>query len=75
MKQEYIKVFKTVGENIKNVREEKGMTLEEISVKTGIREKYLKKIEKGEAFGFTATQLMKIACALKVKPHVLVEGL
>ena len=50
------------------------MTLEEVSDKTGIRKQYLKRIEKGEAFGFTATQLMKIACALKIKPHVLVKN-
>lgn len=75
MKQEHIEVFKIVGQNIKENREKKGIALEEVSQKTGIRIAYLKKIEHGEAYGLSSTRFFMIAEALDVMPHVLVEGL
>lgn len=35
--------LKTVGKNIRNLRNKRNMTIEELSKKTGIRKEYLKK--------------------------------
>lgn len=75
MEQEYLLLFKKLGENIKNTREEKQIALDVVAHKTGIRKQYLKKIENGEAYGFTTTQFMKIAVVLKVKPRELVKNI
>lgn len=74
MNKERIKLLKNIGENIQNCREAKGLTLKEVSEKTGIRKQYLKRIEKGEAPRITTT-IYLIAVALKVYPHELFNGL
>ena len=43
MKQEYLLLFKKLGENIKNTREKKRIALDKVAQKTGIRKQYLKK--------------------------------
>ncbi|MBQ2870753.1 helix-turn-helix transcriptional regulator [bacterium] len=43
--------FELLGLNVKKIREEKGMSLNELALKSGIRKEYLKKIEKGKAYG------------------------
>ena len=40
-------VFTSLGLNIKNLREKQKVSLQELSLKTGIRKEYLEKIEKG----------------------------
>lgn len=75
MKQEHIEAFKIIGQNIKENRKKKGITLEEVSQKTGIRIAYLKKIENGEAFRVSTKHLFLIAEALNIMPHILVKGL
>ncbi len=75
MNKEIIQVFKIIGQNIKENREKKGITLEEVSQKTGIRIAYLKKIENGEAFRVSTKHLFLIAEALNIMPHILVKGL
>ncbi len=75
MKQEHIEAFKIIGQNIKENREKKGITLEEVSQKTSIRLPYLKKIENGEAFRVSTKHLFLIAEALNIMPHILVKGL
>lgn len=65
------KFFKALGENIKHYREEKSIKLVELSEKTQINIKYLKKIESGKAFGMRYSQLIKIALTLKVQPYIL----
>ena len=37
--------FKQLGKHIQTLREEKGMTIKEISEKTGIRKEYLRKLK------------------------------
>ena len=60
------KHFKMLGLNIKKLREAKELTIEEMSLKTGIRKEYLKKIEIGTAYGVTLEKhLLKIARVLK----------
>lgn len=57
-----------LGNNIKKLREEKNITIREMSDKTGIRKEYLKKIESGEAYGVCLEKHMSaIAHALNVK--------
>ncbi len=67
-----IKLVKLFGENVQRIRLEKGISIKELSEKTGIREKYLKRIEKGEALGLTTLHVFILAEALLVKPHLLV---
>lgn len=66
-------IFKIVGENIQKARISKNITIKQLSIGTGIREKYLEKIEKGEAIGITTTKLFKIADVLGVKVWTLVN--
>ncbi|MCM1003119.1 MAG: helix-turn-helix transcriptional regulator [Candidatus Gastranaerophilales bacterium] len=70
-----IQIFKILGQNIKYIRELKEISLEQVSQKTGIRLQYLKRIENGEAYGVTTTQIFVIAEALNVYPHELVKGI
>lgn len=72
MDEKKVRLFKTIGKNIKNVREEKGITRKEVSEKINIRKEYLKKIENGECSGLTADHLFKIANALNVEAKDLV---
>lgn len=75
MEQEIIQALKVLGQNIKDNREKRGMTLEEVSQKTGIRLPYLKKIENGKAVRVSTMHIFMIAEALDVMPHILVKGL
>ncbi len=68
-------IFKIFGQNVQNARIEKGITLDELSQKTGIRKQYLIKIEKGEAVRITASHLFIIAEGLNVKASILAKGL
>lgn len=68
MKEEIKSKFIQLGQNIKTMREEKKITIQEISEKTGIRVEYLKKIENGTAYGILIDKhLSRIANALRVK--------
>lgn len=75
MNTEIIQALKILGQNIKDNREKRGITLEEVSQKTGIRLPYLKKIENGKAVGVSTMHVFIIAEALDVMPHILVKGL
>jgi cytoskeletal protein RodZ len=62
-KQDFIKL----GLQIKKLREERAITLKDLSAKTNIRKEYLQKIENGKAYGVLIDKhLLKIAIALKV---------
>ena len=60
-----------LGQNIKNKRENRQITIKQLSKITGIRKEYLKKIESGEAIRFKLSQMVKIANALNVKINAL----
>lgn len=65
---ELLETFKKLGQNIRKLRKIKGMSIKELSLKTEIRENYLKKIEAGVAFGVLIDKhLLKITNALDVK--------
>ena len=60
--------FILLGLHIKNLREERNLTIKDIALKTGIRAQYLKKIENGTAYGVRIEKhLYKIAEALSIK--------
>lgn len=64
-----------MGKRIKEKREEKGLTIDELALKCGIRKIYLRKIEAGEAYGLSTTKIFMIAEALDIHPSNLVKGL
>lgn len=67
MNEEKKEDFKKLGTHIKKLREQKGLTLKELSERTGIRKEYLKKIEEGTAYGvLLCKHLVKIANALDI---------
>ena len=59
--------FIKLGLQIKKLREERTITLKELSAKTNIRKEYLQKIENGKAYGVLIDKhRLEIAIALKV---------
>lgn len=67
--------YRNFGENIRKFREERNMRIEELSVITGIRKEYLKKIEAGKACKLNSGYIFIFAKAFKIKPHEVVTGL
>lgn len=64
----FLDTCRKLGNNIQTLREEKQMTIKELSEKTGIRKEYLRKIECGKAYGILFDKhLLKIAIALNTK--------
>ncbi len=60
--------LKKLGQNIKYLRENRSISIKELSEKTEIRKEYLMKIENGNAYGVMLnTHLVKIAKAINVK--------
>jgi len=72
---EKIKVqFKKLGLNIQKIRESKGITISELSEKSGLRKEYLLKIEQGNAYGIQIEKhLVKIAKGLNTTLSQLFE--
>lgn len=67
--------FKILGQNIKSVREQQRISIKELSLYTGINERYLHKIENGKAIRITTSQFFKIAKALNILPSDLAKGI
>ena len=66
--------FRQLGLHIKNLREERDISIKELSKKTGIREEYLTKIENGTAYGVMLERhLAKIAKVFEIKFSQLFE--
>ena len=68
-------LYRIFGKNIREFREERNMTIEELSIITGIRAQYLKRIELGTAKRLHASHIFIFAEAFKIKPHEFVKGL
>jgi len=68
-------VLKIIGENIREYREERKMSIEELSKITGIKLHYLKRIELGKAKRLNLSHIFIFAMAFKIKPHEIVRGL
>ena len=59
--------FILLGKHLRKLREEKNLTIKDVSQKTGIRLQYLQKIEDGLAYRVTLEKhLVKIAKALSL---------
>ncbi len=68
------KAFTQLGKHIQILRENKNITLDELSKTTGIRKNYLKKIEDGLAYGVLVEKhLLKIARTLKISMQELFD--
>lgn len=75
MEEKVKKALENFGKNIKNFREERNMTIQELSKLTGIRTQYLKKIESGMAKRLNANHILIFAKAFNIKPHEVVKGI
>lgn len=69
------KFFVNLGKRISSLRRMKGLSVEEVAYKTGIRKSYLQQIEKGKAFGITTSHLFKIASVLNVPLIKIIKDL
>lgn len=63
MKQKIKQNFYQLGKNITKLCEEYGMSLEDLSLKSGIRKRYLVRIEQGIAYGMRLSHLEKLTVA------------
>jgi DNA-binding Xre family transcriptional regulator len=61
-----------VGNNIKFIRHKRDMTLDDLSILTGMSRTYINDVELGKN-AITVVRLEMIAKALKVKPSILLE--
>lgn len=55
-----------LGNRMKELRLQRNMTIEQLSKKTGINTKYLKRIENGQAFGITTKHLDRLCKGLNL---------
>lgn len=69
-KKEFLKRF---GQQLKRVREEKGITAAELGRRTFIDKPHITRLEKGGT-NPTLTTLIKLAEALDIEVHELFEG-
>ncbi len=67
--------FEIFGNNVKKYRESKGLSIKELSDKTGITERYLTRIEQGIARRVNVSHIFILAEGLKIQPHKLCEGI
>lgn len=63
-------VSKTIGKNVREIREKKGITQERLAFEAGLNRAYIGYIERGERNPSTET-LVKIAKALRISPKDL----
>lgn len=66
MKRNKLKLLTRVATNLKRIREEKNLTINELSKKTGINKNYLKKIEADNAPRLCLSKVMKTVSALDI---------
>ena len=61
----------SIGDNIKRIRKERGMSQETLGAKLGVQKSAVSKWERGVVTKFDEIQLAEIARALNVSPAVL----
>lgn len=71
--EEILEKFKIFGRNIQKYRNKKGLTIKELSLRTGITERQLKRIELGIAKRVNVSHIFKVAKGLEILPHELCE--
>ena len=67
--------FKIFGSNVKKYRKSKGLSIKELSAKTGITERHLTRIEQGIAKRVNVSHIFILAEGLNIPPHMLCEGI
>ena len=67
--------YKYLGRCIKKARLGRGITLEEIALKTGLAGKRLLKIEEGSVKRIRICNIQEIACCLNMKIYELFEDI
>jgi transcriptional regulator with XRE-family HTH domain len=67
-----VEIKKIVGDNIRFIREKRGLTQEELSVMTNMSKTFIGDIERAQKAP-TTVSIEKIAKALGVKPSLLLE--
>lgn len=71
---QFLQICIKLGKRIQNLREERQISIKEMSEKTGIRKEYLRKIELGKAYGILIDRhLFKIADILNVRMSTLLK--
>ena len=68
-------IFIQFGKNVQRIRLKRNLTLEEVSLKTGIKVNYLKRIEKGEAKRVSTKHLLLFIEAFQVRPIELLKDI
>jgi len=68
-------IFIQFGKNVQRIRLKRNLTLEEVSLKTGIKVNYLKRIEKGEAKGVSTKHLLLFMEAFQARPIELLKDI
>ena len=66
MKRNKSELLTKIAFNLKRIREDKNLTIGELSEKSGINKGYLKKIEENNAPRLSISKVIKIASALDV---------
>ena len=66
MKKEKSELLTKIAFNLKRIREDKNLKIDELSEKSGINKGYLKKIEEDNAPRLSISKVIKIASALDV---------
>ena len=74
MNKNIILKLKRIGITLKNIRESKNISIKELSENTGIKEKYLKKIEAGAAVRFSLSHLERIIKVLDTEIEEVIRG-
>ena len=67
--------LKIFGNNVKQNRIKHNMTIKELADSTGITEKYIIKIENGEACKMSCLYIFKLANAFNIEPSELCDGI
>jgi transcriptional regulator with XRE-family HTH domain len=65
-----VNILNVVGQNVRLLRGNRGLTQEALAIKAGLRRSYIGHIERGDR-NLTLTNLNQIAAALNVHPSVL----
>lgn len=63
----------SIGEKVKQIRKDKGLTLAELQNLSGLSKTYLSELENGKASNPTITSVRKIAKGLRINVGTLVE--
>lgn len=73
MNNELSRSHKKIGQKIRRIREQRGVTQEDLAYKIDISSSYMGQLERGER-NLNVDKILKIAKALKVDPSELLRG-